>query len=351
LHRNTQFKGTARSGPMPRTIQCTHCSVILNIPGGAKAGKRLRCPRCGFRFAISESEASSASTYPALDDAKPMSGFDIDKRPGTPEELPIPTAEGDLRETFDLPLVRGSGREAERGEVVSGPETADAAGLFRDSGPHKRKPTAAEARARARRCVHCGGVVPQGMSICATCGTDQETGLRVGLEDDLAPPPRPPSPGPPIHVATIGGVLATASLIFLILAIIQSTRSQSALGLPGWLAVALVPAFAIYASVEFIRGRSAKLLIVALTLGVVVDVMLLVAGPILEVVTQDQAEIVTTVRPQGTDDTNTGIKPMEERLDTRRITVGIGLIVLYAIVSLYLISPPVKRYLAMGIRE
>jgi phage FluMu protein Com len=334
---------------MPRTIQCTHCGVILNIPAGAKAGKRLRCPQCASRFAITESEASSASTYPALDDARPMSEIDIDKRPISPEELPIPTAEGDLRETFDLPLV--GGREAERGEVVSGPETADAAGLFRDSGPHKRKPTAAEARARARRCVHCGGVVPQGMSICATCGTDQETGLRVGLEDDFAPPPRPPSPGPPIHVATIGGVLGTASLIFLILAIIQSTRSQSPLGLPGWLALALVPAFAIYASVEFIRGRSAKLLIVALTLGVVVDVMLLVAGPILEVVTQDQAEIVTNVRPQSTDDTNTEIKPMEERLDTRRITVGIGLIILYAIVSLYLISRPVKRYLAMGSRQ
>ncbi len=109
-----------------------------------------------------------------------------------------------------------------------------------------------------------------------------------------------------------------------------------------------MPAFAIYASIEFIRGHSARLLIVALTLGVVVDLMGLVAGPIIDVITQDQEQIVTVVRPKGFDDTNTGIKPMEERLDTRKIMVGIGLIVLYAVVSLYLISPPVKRYIAIG---
>jgi hypothetical protein len=278
-----------------------------------------------------------------------MSGFDIEKRPASPAEVPIPTAEGDLRETFNLPLV--GGREAERGQAVSGPETADVGGLFADPGPSKRKTTAAEARAAARRCVHCGGVVPRGMSICVICGTDQETGMRVGLDDDLAPPPPPPSKGPPIHVTTIGFLCATASLIFLLLAIIQSTRSQSALGLPAWLALAMVPAFAIFASVEFIRGRSARLLLVALTLGAVVDVCGLVAWPIVEVVTQDQDQIVSVVRPHADDDTNTGIKPMEERLDTRRIMVGIALIVLYAVVSLYLISPPVKKYIAEGGRQ
>jgi hypothetical protein len=334
---------------MPRTTQCNFCGVILNIPAGVKAGKRLRCPQCGTKFAITEAEASSASTYPGLADATPMSGPEIEKGPSSPDELPIPTAEGDLRETFDLPLA--GGRELERGQAVSRPETADAAGLFVESGPPKRRPSAAEARATARRCVQCGGLVPQGMSICVTCGTDQETGMRVGLEDDLAPPPPPPSQGPPIHVATIGGLCGTASLIFLLLAIFQSTRSESVLGLPGWLALALVPAFAIFASVEFVRGRSARLLLVALTLGVVVDVMALVAWPIIDVVTQDQDQIVSNVRPEDEDQTNTEIKPMEERLDTRRILVGIALIVLYAVVSLYLISPPVKRYISEGSRE
>jgi hypothetical protein len=320
--------------------------VILNIPAGAKAGKRLKCPRCGSKFAITEAEASSESTFPGLDNATPMSGYEMEKGPPAPDDVPIPTAEGDLRETFDLPLA--GGREAERGQALPQPQTADVGGLFVESGPAKRKQTAAEARATARRCVQCGGVVPRGMSICVTCGTDQESGMRVGLEDDLAPPPPPPSHGPPVHIATIGGLCATASLIFLLAAIVQSTRSESALGLPGWLAVAMVPAFAIFASIEFIRGRSARLLLVALTLGVVVDVLALIAWPIVEVVTQDQDKIVTVVRPQSADDTNTELKPMEERLDTRKIMVGIGLIVLYAVVSLYLISPPVKRYIAEG---
>jgi hypothetical protein len=242
------------------------------------------------------------------------------------------------------------GREAERGQALPEPATADVGGLFVDSAPAKRKPSAAEARAAARRCIQCGGVVPKGMSICVSCGTDQETGMRVGLDDDLAPPPPPPAHGPPIHVATIGGLCGTASLIFLLAAIVQSTRSESVLGLPGWLALAMVPAFAIYASIEFVRGRSARLLLIALTLGVIVDVLALIAWPIVAVVTQDQDQIVSVIRPHAEDDTNTEIKPMEDRLDTRKIMVGIGLIVLYAVVSLYLISPPVKRYVAEGSR-
>ena len=31
---------------MPRTTQCDHCGVILNLPDSA-AGKRLKCPKCG----------------------------------------------------------------------------------------------------------------------------------------------------------------------------------------------------------------------------------------------------------------------------------------------------------------
>jgi phage FluMu protein Com len=329
---------------MPRTVQCEKCGVILNLPAQAHAGKRLKCPRCGNRFAISETEASSASTMPGLADATPMSQFDLDRRASIPEDLPVPRSEGDLRDTFNLPLV--SGREAEAGSAVAGGGhgVADAASLFQDAGRAKKRVTAADARSQARRCTKCGGVVPRGMSICSTCGTDQETGVRVGLEDDLAPP-RPPAPeGPPFHITTIGILCGTAGLILLIMAIIQSTRGESSVEHFAWLALAVVSGFGIFAAVQFIRGKSAKLLIVALTLGVVVDVLALVALPIGQAMLEDQEKILTDINPRDVDDTDKAIKPFEERIDSQKIALGVALILVYAIVSLYLISPPVKRY-------
>ena len=132
---------------MPRTVQCEKCGVVLNLPA-TRAGKRLKCPRCANRFTVSESEASSASTMPGLADAAPMSQFDLERRSSTPEELPIPRSEGDLRDTFNLPLV--SGREAEEGSVVAGGGrgVADAAALFQDSGRARKRVTAADARSQ-----------------------------------------------------------------------------------------------------------------------------------------------------------------------------------------------------------
>jgi len=278
-----------------------------------------------------------------MDNATPMSAFDLTNRPASGEELSTRLPEGDLRETFDLPLT--GGREAEQGQAAPSPGAADAAALFADPGPSRRRTTAAEARRTARRCVHCGGVVPQGMSICATCGTDQETGLRVGLEDDLAPPPPPPQQGPPIHVATIGGLCVAASVLLLVLAFGGSMRGNSTLENSGWLCLAVVAFFGIYASVQFIRGKSAKLLIAALSVGVMLDVMTLIALPLVEANFQDADKIISIIRPQDADETNMRIKPLEDRIDTRRISLGIVLILVYALLSLYLMSPPVKKYI------
>jgi hypothetical protein len=327
---------------MPRTVQCQNCGVVLNLPEHTRAGKRLKCPKCGNRFAVSESEASSASTVPGMADATPMSAFDMDRRPASKDDLPIPRSEGDLRDTFDLPLL--GGRDVEHGSVASGGDVADAASLFEDRARARRKATAAEARSRARRCVKCGGVVPQGMSICSSCGTDQETGLRVGLEDDLAPPPPAAPEGPPFHIAMIGGLCGTAGLICLLMAIIQSTRGESSVEHFAWLALAVVSGFGLYASVQFIRGKSARLLILALTLGVVADVLSLVALPIGQAMLEDTDKILSDVKPRDLDDTNKAIKPFEERIDAQKITLGIALVLVYAMISLYLISPPVKRY-------
>jgi hypothetical protein len=328
---------------MPQTTQCNFCGIILNLPPSVKAGKRMKCPRCGSRFTISQSEASSASTFPGLADATPMSAYEMPKRPANLDDLPVPTAEGDLRETFDLPLV--SGREAERGEVASDPRAADAAALFQDSGPAKRRQSGAEARARARRCVQCNGFVPQGMSICSACGTDQETGMRVGLEDDLAPPPPSGPDGPPFHVTMIGGLSLAGCVVMVVVGIFQSTRVDSVLENAGWLSLAIVCALGIYASIQFLRAKSAKLLILALTLGAALDVIALIGVPIIQTNFDDQDRIVHEVRPDDPDVSDVRITPIEDRLNFRRIALGVTLILVYTVFSLYLISPPVRKFI------
>ena len=40
------------------------------------------------------------------------------------------------------------------------------------------------------------------------------------------------------------------------------------------------------------------------------------------------------------------IKPIAERIDQQKITLGLTVIFLYALLSIYLMSPPVKRYFA-----
>ena len=326
---------------MPRTIQCNRCGVILNLPPHIAAGKRLKCPKCATRFVVSEADASSMSTVPGLVDAAATS-FDLDKRPPTPDDLPIARSEGDLRETFDLPLM--SGRDAESGHAASAPATADAAALFQDAGPSKRRVSAAEARSKARRCVHCGSGVSPGMSICMTCGTDQETGLRVGLEDDLIAAPPPPSQGPPLHVAIIGGLCGTAGIILMILGAIQSIQGKTGAEKSAWLAMSLVSVLGILGCVQLIRGKTTRLLLLALTLGAGLDVLGLVAAPLILPMLEDD-EVMVDVRATNPDDSGVGIKPFEERINTQKIELGIVFIVVYAAVSLYLMSPPVKKYI------
>ena len=54
---------------------------------------------------------------------------------------------------------------------------------------------------------------------------------------------------------------------------------------------------------------------------------------------------MSPIVPQDPDDQNIGIRPFEERIDFRRLMAGIILILVYVVFSLYLISPPVKRFI------
>ncbi len=337
---------------MPRTTQCPSCGVVLNIPKQVMAGKRLRCPKCAFRFRVTEADASSASTLAAPFNAESaQSSHQMPSRPTTPDDLPLPVAEGDLREAFDLPLADVRSLERTSAAASSAPAPSamgDAAALFQEEPRTRRRPSAAEARSHARRCCRCGGFVPQGMSICAACGTDQETGMRVGLEDDLAPPPPPPPSGPPMHIAAVGGLLGVAALILLILSLIRSVGGggEESLLTYGWLCLAVVSGFALFSVVQFIRLKSAKLLMVALTLGAVINVLALVVLPLAEATWEDTGQVIQSVNQPDDDPESLGVqfnKPLEDRIDTRRITTGVTVLILYAGLSIYLMSPAVKR--------
>jgi len=338
----------------------------LNLPAAVSAGKRMKCPKCGNKFAISEQDASSESTLAGDADADVLSSRDFGKRPPSHDNLPVaagnqgvrkrppshdnlPVRAGDkdLRDLFDLPM--GTAASIEKSAVESKqPVVSDAEALFQEPTVRKRKATGAEARAQARRCVSCGGFVPKGMAICTACGVDQDTGMRVGLDDDLIPPPAPAPTGPPLHIAIIGFLCGLASLILLVLSLIQSVRGQAGPTQYGWLCLALVSAFGIFGAVQFYIGRSVKYLILALTLGVFVDGMALIALPIYQAAFADQETVVTKVTkkdtPDSLDDEDVQINPITDRLDLSKIEGGLIVIMLYALLSIYLMSPPVKRY-------
>lgn len=327
---------------MPQTTQCQNCGVVLNLPAKVKPGKHLRCPKCGARFAVSVADASSESTLAApLDADATLSHFNLPNRDGRGDDLPLPMADKDLRETFDLPLM--SARDAERQGAAPAAAVSDAASLFQEDPAPRRRRTAADARSQARRCSNCGGLVPQGMSICVSCGVDQETGLRVGLEDDLIPPPPPPPSGPPIHVAVVGGLLGVAALILLVVSLLQSVGGAAGWENYGWLCLAVVSGFSVFAVVQFVRLKTVKLLMVALTLGVVIDLLAMIAMPLILANFSDNDQVVSPIKSDDPDEAAVQIKPFEERLDTRRLSLGVTFLVVYALLSVYLMSPAVKK--------
>ena len=172
--------------------------------------------------------------------------------------------------------------------------------------------------------------------------------MRVGRDDDLVPLPPRAATGPPLHVAITGFLCGLTSLLLLVLSLIQSVRGQAGATQYGWLCLALVSAFGIYGAVQFFIGRSVKYLMLALTLGVFVDAMSLIALPIYQATFADQEAVVTKVNkkdnPDSLDDEDMQIIPITERLKMDKIKGGLIVILLYVLLSIYLMSPPVKRY-------
>ena len=190
---------------------------------------------------------------------------------------------------------------------------------------------------RMRRCPTCGGVVPVGMSLCSACGLDLETGTRIALEDDLATP-APRTPPMPLAVAIVGFTTLLGSVILTI-----ATASLWVRGFEGFLYFVPICIFGVYASVQFLRRKTVRLLLMALTFGLAINLVALVAMPIYRA-NAAMAESVRTVAPVEPGETDLLIPSIAEKLDTQSLTAGISLILAYAGTAFYLLSPQVKRH-------
>jgi hypothetical protein len=142
-----------------------------------------------------------------------------------------------------------------------------------------------------------------------------------------------------------------AAGVLALLSVIQSVRVPPGVYQYGWMALGVVAGYGIYGAVQFLRGRSVKNLILALTLGVIVNIIALIVLPIFEANCVEKEQMITKVTaPREGEDayemTDLEIKPLVDRLDQQRITLGVVLIFVYAGLSIYLNSPPVKRYFA-----
>jgi hypothetical protein len=155
-------------------------------------------------------------------------------------------------------------------------------------------------------------------------------------------------------VSLIGGATLLASLVLAIFAVTKLGFSFSSAEGVGGLCFSLVCVFGIWASFEFLRGKSAKPLMVALMVGGVMDLIVLIGMPIYQA-NDDSAVIEKNETPGNSksddgpaDDTEIRIKNPGERLKESgglaKIQLGIGLLVVSAGTLIYLSTAGVKRH-------
>jgi hypothetical protein len=196
------------------------------------------------------------------------------------------------------------------------------------------------------------------MSLCSACGLDLDTGKRELVEhvfeDDIPPPPQPA--GPPISISLIGGLTLIASLVLGIFAITKLGFSFGTAEGLGGLCFTLICIFGVWASFEFLRGRSAKLLMIAIVLGAAMDVIVLIGFPVyqansdvpIEEITSGRTSDTNATRAADSDDDNLRIVSPQERLEAiggrPKIMLGVGILVLSFGLLVYLSTGSVSRH-------
>lgn len=330
------------------TTHCPRCGVVLNLPDGV-SGKRLRCPKCGERFLMAGVEEDTP--------APPSSPQGSKKPPHRPassllltesgERNDIPLGDHDLRDTFapaDLlaedepppPPKRKSSPQV----PVDGP--ANAGLLFQDDVPTRPRRPGAEARHQHRRCPSCNSVVPAGMSLCNRCGLDLETGLRHVMDELLDEPiPTIKQASLPIVFLVLGGLTFMASLTASIFALVIAQRPEASQF--GFICLALIGAFGMYASVQFLRGSSMKLLAVALMLAAIIDVLGMIFLPIYQA-SRDREGMRSQISITDVMEDRVTIPSMPQLLEPHMNTIYAGIVILLVIAAaLYYLSQPATR--------
>jgi hypothetical protein len=363
---------------MTHTVQCPQCGIVLNVPESA-AGRKLKCPNCATKFSAPSfgpadsavAESGPASSLIATRKGPPSSGeLDLPPRAGSSGSIELPTSvpsKGRKKSDFDLPTPAPKkgvkvgdfdlpSSSAPLGDTYELPlladdfpskvppkphsaAPADALALF-DDVPKPRKLSAAEAKAKARRCPTCGGVVGVGMSLCNTCGLDLDTGQRVApldvFDDEMPEVHREPMP--PMGLLFVG-TLSIAINLLLAIASLVASRSQGS----GMLCLLVVWIFGIWASVQFLRRKSIRPLFLALGLGAAIGTVFLIAMPIWEANVGTDAPPSAQKSADPADPDAPVIHNLAEDLDMKRITWGIAMLLSYAALSVYLNSPSIKR--------
>ncbi|GAC1463552.1 MAG: hypothetical protein NVSMB9_01150 [Isosphaeraceae bacterium] len=321
---------------MARLIECLQCGALLNLPAQT-AGRRLKCPKCGAKFLASEEGVSRAPYEPQNGADRNADSTLLLIKNLTATDMPVmPKADGDLRETFDLPMMTGSAN-ASLGPSTGSANVSDAHSLLNDR-PVARRKTGAEARAEARRCPTCGGLVPVGMSICQTCGFDLDTGQRVGLDDVFAPPKVQRAQEMPIPIAIVGGLSLALSVGLTILAMVKWFQQTE--GAIYFIPVAL---FGVYSAAQFLRGKTFKLLLASMTLGALIALIGLIALPVYSAQTQSNV-VQRSDLGDDPDAVDALIRPITEGLDYASLYRGFAVLFLYTVISIYLLSPQVSRH-------
>ena len=334
-----------------RIVRCPHCSIELNLPASA-LGRRLKCPKCEQKFTAPD--ATSSANIPAARSGGSSSYLPTREGSSGSQDLPtlgghssgdfeLPTSLAPLRETFDLPLL-DEVAPAGRPKAPAAAPAGDAMALFQDEPKTKRKLRGAEARSQARRCSSCSSIVPAGMSLCSRCGLDLDTGQRVApleIYEDEAPALRRQET-PPIGVLLVGSLCLLGFLLLAMVSLVHWTK-----GAQGAQFLLVIWLFGLYGGVQFLRRKSIRPVFVALSLAIGVGSIYLIALPIYfanmppEALSGEEGML----NPMATADDFDAprIKSIAETLDMNRITWGIGSLLSYAAVAVYLNSPSLRR--------
>lgn len=356
MARMTEDGMSASVGPKvkQRTVRCPHCSIELNLPESA-LGRRLKCPKCEAKFtapalqdlAVAE---EGSSLYLPTRGVGSSGSVELPSFGGSSGSVELPTSLAPLRETFDLPLLSDA-EPPSRSRNANAPSAdagaADALGLFKDEPKSTRKPRGAEARAQARRCSSCSTIVPAGMSLCAKCGLDLDTGQHhtpIDLYDEAVPMVHR-NATPPIGVLLLGSLCSFGFFLLSLISLVHWTA-----GVRGAEFLLVIWLFGIFGGVQFLRRKSIRPMLLSLSLAVAVGSIYLIALPIYYA-NMPPGSAPTELDPikaieenlEGQTD-GPQIKSIADNLDLNSITWGVGSLLSYAAVAVYLNSPGLRRH-------